>query len=67
VGHVAGGSTDVADKLAKNWTGHDLPVTSLQVVRAVEILRLSIVEAQAAVLRFLSVHVSGSLKRKMSN
>ena len=34
VGHVAGGSTDVADKLAKNWTGHDLPVTSLEVVRA---------------------------------
>ena len=34
VGHVAGGSKDVAGKLAKNWTGHDLPVTSLEVVRA---------------------------------
>ena len=34
VSHVASGATDVADELAKNWTGHDLPVTSLQVVRA---------------------------------
>ena len=34
VSHVASGSTDVADELAKNWTGHDLPVASLQVVRA---------------------------------
>ena len=34
VSHVASGATDVADELAKNWTGHDLPVASLQVVRA---------------------------------
>ena len=34
VSHVASGATDVANELAKNWTGHDLPVASLQVVRA---------------------------------
>ena len=32
--HITGGATDVTDELAKNWTGHDLPVASLQVVRA---------------------------------
>ena len=34
VSQVTGGATDVANELAKNWTGHDLPVPSLQVVRA---------------------------------
>ena len=34
VSHVASGATDVADELAKNWTGHDLPIASLQVMGA---------------------------------
>ena len=34
VSHVASGATDVADELAKNWTGDRLPVVGLQVVRA---------------------------------
>ena len=32
--HAASSATDVANELAKNWTGHDFPVASLQVVRA---------------------------------
>ena len=36
------------------------------IISPVEILRLSIVEAQAAVLHFLPVHVCESLKRKIS-
>ena len=90
--HVASGATDVADELAKYWTGHDLPVTSLQIVRTetgilteqlqrlltigsmlnivamfspVEVLRLSIVIAQAAVLHFLPVHPCSTFKRKI--
>jgi len=57
VGNITSSSTDVADKLAQHWTSHHPAVAGLQVVRAVEFIRLSIVEAQAAVLHFLSIHV----------
>jgi len=54
VSHIASGATDVADELAKNWTSHDFSIASLQVVRAVVIFRLPVVETQATVLHFFS-------------
>jgi len=56
VSNITSGSTDVADKLAQHWASHHTAVAGLQVVRAVELFRLSIVEAQAAVLHLLSIH-----------
>jgi len=59
VGDITSGSTDVADKLAQHWASHNSSIAGLQVVRAVELFRLTIVEAQATVLHLLSIHDDG--------
>jgi len=56
---VPTGAAEVANIFAQHRASHNAPVRSLQVVGAAEFFRLPIVEAKAAVLHFLPIHVGG--------
>jgi len=63
VSFVPTGAAEAADELAQHRASHDSPVPGLQVVRAAEFFWLPVMEAKAAVLHFLPVHVEGDEER----